>query len=203
MNRARQNSKHSRHKLLILIVFISFYLSGCMMPSFWMDDSDFKDNLPENSIKTNWGRWLGGTPELTKIKVYATYRDDFLKRFPMGDPVIHAKGYLMGIGAKCESSKTETETLDTCVYRRKIKTYRGIGFLGANKSIWAEKLLMYEGWTYVIYKIKSSQNIITEINVENINEPIYVYTYTESLKEKQEREKQIENCRPPDCMSNF
>lgn len=202
VNRALAHQR-THGALLLTIIFTSFFLSGCMMPSFWLDDSDFQDNLPDNSIQTYWDYWASDRPEVRSRKLNAAYRDDFLKMFPIGDQTMHAKGYLTDIGAKCEVSKTDTETLDTCVYRRKIKTYRGIGFLGANRSIWAEKLLMYEGWNNIIYKIKSTQNTITDINVEKTSEPIYIYTYTESPKEKEERIKQIENCRPPECIRNF
>ncbi len=189
--------------VLSLVFFACLLLSGCMMPSFWLDESDFRDNLPDNSIKTYFWYWASDAPEVRLKKLYAAYRDDFLKMFPLGDSVLHAKDYLIDIGAKCDVSKFEIEMLETCVYRRKIKTYRGWGYFGANKSFWAEKLLMYEGWDNVIYEIKSIQNTITDINVEKTSEPIYTYRYMVSPEEKQDIEKQIQNCRPPDCIRNF
>jgi len=206
MNKVSQNNNQSSLSLVIFflaIIFASILVSGCMTPSFWLDDSDFQNNLPENSIRKYFGHWAPDPPEVRTQKLHTAYRSDFLQMFPIGDQVMRAKNYLMGIGTKCESSKMESEVLDTCIYRRKLKTYRGRGYLGTNRSFWAEKLLMYEGWESVIYKISSTNNSIKDIHVDTSSEPIYINTYTTSPQEKREIEKQIENCQPPECIRKF
>ncbi|MBA4155740.1 hypothetical protein [Flavobacterium sp.] len=189
---------------LLIAVFIISILSGCAMPSFWLDESDFKDNLPDNSIRKYFAKWASDLPEVRAEKLHAAYKNDFLQMFPIGEQEIHVKNYLEKIGAKCiYSSKTEFDTLDTCIYRRKIKTYRGRGYLGFNKSFFAEKLLMYEGWESISYKIISINNFIKNVHVDTTSEPLYINNYTVSPQEKKEIEKQKENCQSPECIRKF
>lgn len=196
-------TKRSRSTTLsLMVIFTSLFLSGCMMPSFWLDDSDFKDNLPDNSILTYYKtHGASDNPVIALMTEHASYQNDFLKMFPLGDDVIHAKEYLMGIGANCKAFTAETETLNVCVYRRKVRTYRGIGFLGANKSFWANKIVMYEGWINVVYNIKSKRGVIMDITVETTDEPIYHYTAPPDRN--RDIDKEIENCRLPECIRAF
>jgi len=180
---------------LLWAVFLSFLLAGCIMPTSWIDDSDFQNNLPDNSILAYDMRWGYESPEIRARKQRAGYEDDFLKMFPLGDSVMQAKKYLMDIGANCRIPIAEKETIDTCVYRRKVKVYTGY-FEG---NLGAEKTLMFEGWINVIYKINSRQGSITGIIVDTTYETVYQY----SVPPDENRDKEIENCRPPECIRKF
>jgi hypothetical protein len=156
---------------LVVAVFSSFFLAACGLPSFWIDDSDFRDNLPDKSILTYEMRWGYEAPDVRERKKHAGYRDDFLMLFPVGHLANHATKYLTSIGAMCYGLLRETEGLDNCIYGKKIKVYRGRGYFGANKSVWAEKTLLYDGRINIIYKIKSTRSIITDVIVETSDEP--------------------------------
>jgi hypothetical protein len=167
--------RSSRGICRLMTVILPIFLTGCMLPSFWIDDSDFQDNLPDNSILAYERRWDYEVREVSERKKNSGYRDDFLKIFPIGQDLVPATRHLVSIGATCKTNIEKAETIDTCTYRRKIKFYRGRGLLGANKSIWAEKTLMAEYWINVIYSIKSKGHQIAEVNVDRTRETIYQY----------------------------